>query len=139
MIISNRREAKQKFQLKINGLALERCSSYKYLGLFIDEGLNWKTHVNHVCQKISKACAIISKLRHCVDFNTLKMVYYALGYSYLRYCNVVWGNTSKNVLNPLSALRNRIIRIMTFAPFGRIDIHPILSSLEILDLKIFSL
>ena len=134
MIISNRREANQRFQIKINGHALERCSSYKYLGLFIDNGLNWKNHVNHVCQKISKACGIISKLRHCVDFNTLKTVYFALGYSYLRYCNIVWGNASKNVLKPLTVLQNRIIRIMTFAPFGRIDIDDLYSQVKLLDI-----
>ena len=90
--------------------------------------------MNHVCQKISKACGIISKLRHCVDFNTLKTVYFALGYSYLRYCNIVWGNASKNVLKPLTVLQNRIIRIMTFAPFGRIDIDDLYSQVKLLDI-----
>ena len=90
MIISKRKGIiKNSFRLKINGVSLERCSSYKYLGLFIDEELTWKNHVKHVCQKISKACGIISKIRHCVDLKTMKIIYYALAYSYLRYCNIV--------------------------------------------------
>ena len=45
MIISKRKGVNANFKLKINGLNLERCSSYKYLGLFIDEGLTWKNHI----------------------------------------------------------------------------------------------
>ena len=107
---------KFKFKLKISGTPLERCSSYKYLGLHFDENLNWKTHIDYVCKKISKICGIISKLRHSVDIEILKTVYYALGYTYLRYGNIVWGNAAKTVLKPLETLQNRIIRIMTFVP-----------------------
>ena len=120
--------------MKINGSLLERCSSYKYLGLNFDENLNWKTHVNNVCRKIAKMCGIMSKLRHCVNMDILKTVYYALGFSYLRYGNIIWGNASKAVLEPLATLQNRIIRIMTFAPFGRVDLDPVYRDLKILGL-----
>ena len=52
MIISRRRDSNQLFSLRINGVALERCSSYKYLGVFIDEALNWKPHINYVGQNV---------------------------------------------------------------------------------------
>ena len=135
MIISKRKGInKNLFKVKINSVPLERCSSYKYLGLFIDEGLTWKNHIKHVCQKLSKACGIISKIRHCVDIKTMKTIYYALGYSYLRYCNIVWGNASKSILKPLLTTQNRILRIMTFAPFGRIDIDNLYAKLKLLNL-----
>ena len=79
-------------------------------------------------------CGIISKLRHCVDIETLKTVYYALGYSYLRYGNIVWGNAVETTLKPLVNLQNRIIKIMTFAPFGRVDLEPVYLDLKILGL-----
>ena len=49
MIISKRKGGDLNYQLKINGVPLERCTSYKYLGLFIDDGLTWKYHIKHVC------------------------------------------------------------------------------------------
>ena len=125
---------KFKFKLKINGNFLERCSFYKYLGLNFDENLNWKIHIDYVSKKISKMCGIVSKLRHCVDIEILKTVYYALGYSYLRYGNIAWGNATKTTLEPLKKLQNRIIRIMTFAPFGRVDLEPVYLDLKILGL-----
>ena len=65
---------------------------------------------------------------------TMKTIYYALGYSYLRYCNIVWGNASKSTLKPLVVQQNRILRIMTFAPFGRIDIDDLYFKLQLLGL-----
>ena len=132
--ITYKRLRDRAFNLKINGTPLERCSSYKYLGLHFDDKLDWKIHVDYVAKKVSKMCRIVSKLRHSVDINILKTVYYALGYSYLRYGNIVWGNAAKSVLEPLVTLQNRIIRIMTFAPFGRVDLEPVYRDLKILGL-----
>ena len=135
MIITNKRVSHKNFQLKINKTALEKCSSYKYLGLFFDKDLDWKTHVDYICKKLAKTCGIISKVRHCVDINTLKTIYYSLGYSYLRYGNIVWGNAANSVLEPLTTLQNRIIKIITFAPFGRVDLEPVYHDLKILGLS----
>ena len=39
--------------LKINGIHLNRCESFKCLGIYLDEHLNWNKHVNHICNKIN--------------------------------------------------------------------------------------
>ena len=88
------------------------------------------THIEYVRKKLSKTCGIILKLRHCVGIDILKTLYYALGYSYLRYGNIVWGNAVKTTLKTLVTRQNRIIKIMTFAPFGRADLHPIYEYLK---------
>ena len=59
---------------------------------------------------------------------------------YIRYGITTWGNASDTLINSLRVLNHRAARIMTFAPFGRIDISPLLNYLEILDIDdIFSL
>ena len=55
------------FSLKFNGKKMEQCSTYKYLGLHIDEKMNWKNHVKYLCEKLSKMCGIFAKLRHCCN------------------------------------------------------------------------
>ena len=91
-------------------------------------------------KKVSKACGALAKMRHCASVELLRDIYYALFYSYVRYGITIWGNASDSNLTPLQTLIHRAARIMTFAPYGRIDIFPLLSYLEILDLDdIFSL
>ena len=106
------------FVVKINKTTLGKCSSYKYLAVYINESLNWRSHINYLCEKIYKVCGIFAKLRHCVGFDILKMVYHALVASHLKYCNLIWGNASETALKPLSASQNQIIKITTLAPFS---------------------
>ena len=47
----------------------------KFLGLYIDEELFWKYHINHVIMKISKLTGIMAKARHYVTLKTLQNIY----------------------------------------------------------------
>ena len=42
--------------IKINGVAIEQVKSIKFLGLIINENLNWNEHKLHVKQKIQRSC-----------------------------------------------------------------------------------
>ena len=133
MIFSNKKKDVHELSVKINNKPLERCSSYKYLGIIIDEKLNWGKHLDYICKKVSKACGALAKIRHCASLDLQKEIYYALFYSYARYGISVRGNATPLTLTPLKVLNHRAARIMTFAPFGQIDLNPILRYLEILD------
>ena len=132
MIISKKKRDGN-FSVQINGLELEECESYKYLGIYIDKNLSWKAHVEHVGKKLSRACGALAKMLHYDSVDVLKNIYYALINSYVRYGLIVWGNTSFENLQPLRVLTNRAVRIMSFAPFGRLDIQPIYKHFNILD------
>ena len=136
MIVTNKKKPNERdFQVKINGKNLDKCSSYKYLGVHIDENLTWKPHINYLCEKITKVCGVLAKLRHCVGYDILKMVYHALVASHLQYCNLVWGNADESILKPLQTLQNRIVKIMTFAPFSAHNVKHIFDDLELLDIS----
>ena len=134
MIISKKKNLPS-LNIKINEKNLDDCDSYKYLGVYIDKNLSWRPHVDYLCKKISKACGALAKLRHCVGIDTLKTIYYALVNSYLRYGLLAWGSASSSVLQPLNVLNNKVLRIMTFAPLGRLDTSIIYDHLQILNLE----
>ena len=72
-------------------------------------------------------------MRHYVSVQVLKNIYYALINSYLRYGLMAWGNASTDVLQPLTVITNRAVRIMSFAPLGRIDTQPIFKHFQLLN------
>ena len=121
------------FSVKIDDNSLESCASYKYLGVVIDNKLNWGPHIEHTAPKIAKACGALARLRNCTNTDVLKNVFHALIHSYLRYGILIWGNASQSVLSPLQILLNKAVRIMTFAPYGNIDLNPAYDYLKILD------
>ena len=70
----------------------------------------------------------------------MREIYHALVHSHLRYGVTAWGNASKTTIQPLITMINRAIRIMSFAPFGRIDLKPIYNEFRLLNLdQIFTL
>ena len=116
-MIFSRKKSKFNFQLHCGGSRLERVASTKYLGVIVDDKLNWSAHINYIHSKLSRASYILSKLRHYVDLNTLKMIYYSLAYPHLSYCITAWGGASKSLIHPLITLQNKIVRIITFSDF----------------------
>ena len=137
MLLSNKRNVnKDNFKLALkNKKSFERCSSYKYLGVYFDDKLDWKTHVKYVCEKIGKTCGFLSKLRYCANISLLKTVYHAMVQSHLQYCNVAWGDASQANIQPLIAMQNRVIRILNFAPFLSHNIQQYYENLGVMNLK----
>ena len=80
-----------------------------------------------------KGAAIISKIRHFTNLNSLKLIYYALVYPYLIYGNLIWGYTYKTLIKKLMNIQKKILRLMTFKSYFD-SCEPIFNNLQILDL-----
>ena len=136
MLVSNKKKSTlNEFRVNIMNHPLDQCNHYKYLGVIIDKNLTWKAHVEYVASKVSKVCGSLAKLRHSVNTKILIEIYHAIVHSYVRYGILTWGNASDTALNLLQVILNRAVRIITFAPFGRIDVSTIFKELGILDAK----
>ena len=90
--------------VSIDGQLLERVEYTKFLGVYIDEKLTWKKHIEHVASKISKGLGAMGRIRNIVPSKSLLMLYHALVYPYLTYCNIVWGTACASVLAKLVSL-----------------------------------
>ena len=95
---------------------MSRVHQAKYLGVIIDDRLNWKPHVAMVRSKMAKGCWAISRLRKFVSSNVLIKVYYGLVYSHIIYCISCWGWIAKCNLNSLTVLQKRAVRIISRVP-----------------------
>ena len=62
-----------------------------YLGVFIDENLNWNTDINNISTTVIKDNAMLSKLWHFVNKDIFLSVYYAIFHLHLAYLCLVWG------------------------------------------------
>ena len=68
--------------------------------------LNWK---------LGTAVGMLCKIRHYVNFDTLKMVYYRIFASILNYGSFIWGKHSR-IVNWLQTIQNKAIQNMIFIP-----------------------
>ena len=93
--------------LIINQFQIERVNKIKFLGIFIDEKLNWKSHVTYVQNKVAKIIGIFNKVKFILNTTTLFKLYNALILPFLSYCCEVWGNTYKSTLSHLFVLQKK--------------------------------
>ncbi len=72
--------------LKIENTIVERVYEFNFLGLIMNENLNWKSHVNKIAKKNSKSMGILNKLKHFLPLNAKVLIYNSLILSYLNFC-----------------------------------------------------
>lgn len=100
--------------ISINGMEITRSNTSKFLGVIIDENLNWKYHLLHVRNKISKNIGILYKLRHLVDEKSLTQLYFSFINSYINYGNCAWASTNKTRLKPIYIKQKQAARAIYF-------------------------
>ena len=63
--------------LKIDNDPIEQVSSYKYLGIYIDNRLNYKTHVSQLGNKLSSLQGVSFKLGRMFDLISARSFYFS--------------------------------------------------------------
>ena len=71
--------------LKVNDEKLMRVTETKFLGVIVDQNLNWRSHIDFIALKISRSLAILSKLKHLLSNKILLTLYYTLIFPHLSY------------------------------------------------------
>ena len=99
---------------RISGQKIKIACKTKYLGLLLDENLNFKSHIDSLKIKLRRANCLLSKTRHYVSKDLLRTIYHALFDSHLRYSCQIWGQCQTQSLHNLEVLQNKALRILNF-------------------------
>ena len=119
-------------QIILENNVLEQVAKTKFLGVYIDQHLEWKTHVNFIAAKISKSVGLLYKAKYYLPSNSLLTLYYALIYPYLTYCNLIWASTYVTNLQRIYLLQKRAVRAISKADY-KASSKPLFSNWKILD------
>ena len=126
-------------QIIIENNVLEQVDNTKFLGVYIDQHLTWKTDVNFIAAKISKSVGLLYKAKYYLPSTSLLTLYYALIYPYLTYCNLIWASTYVTNLQRIYLLQKRAVRAISEADY-KASSKPLFANLKILDVfSIYSL
>ncbi len=80
---------------------IKQVKNTTFLEVIVNEFLTWSDHLDLTTKNIIKCAAIISRIRHFTNLNSLKLIYYELVYPYLAYGNLIWGNTYRSCIKKL--------------------------------------
>ena len=84
------------------------------LGVVLDTGLNWSSHIDSVCSKMGSQIFVLRQLRPYLDSGVLRMVYFSIIHSHLTYAVTLWGNCTSACR--VFRLQKTAVRILDGAP-----------------------
>jgi len=127
-----RYKSRERVTLKLHHSKLFESSKVKYLGIILDNKLNWKNHIIELSKKLSRAVGLIHKIKKYCPSTVLRSLYFSLFNCHLSYGLIVWGNANNLYLDKIRSLQRRALKLISTIEDIDIDkIH--------LNSKIFSL
>ena len=100
--------------LIINDTIIERVTEFNFLGLTINEFMNWNYHASKISNKISRTLGVMNRLKRYLPLSAMKRMYCSLILSHLQFAITSSGFEWKR----LSKLQKRAIRIMTNSKYN---------------------
>ena len=81
---------KKTINLMIDNCIIKPSNHTKFLGVILDDKLEWTQHVKNVLTKMKQNSSLMRLSRNLLSKHGLKTVYYAHIYSHMTYCISVW-------------------------------------------------
>ena len=101
-----RKKLDTEIKTKLNRKRLYPSQFVRYLGIKVDQNLNWKDDINGIAVKLNRANALLFKIRNFVNITILKTIYFAIFDSHINYANLVWAQNS-NAMSRILTLQKR--------------------------------
>lgn len=98
--------------IECNCQCIKQVTQTKYLGVIIDNKMQWHHHVDKINKKMRYLNLTFYKLRYILKRQLLKTVYFALAQSVIQYAIIVWGGIFKTTISPLMRSQNILLRII---------------------------
>ena len=96
--------------ISLDNNIITNVTETKYLGLIIDNKLNWHQHIHKIKNKITPIIFTLFKLKHFLHPKAKLDIYNAHIVSHLQYLNPIWNTANITKLNELKVLQNKAIK-----------------------------
>ena len=115
---------------------IEVKKSFRYLGIVVDNQLNFSEHVTQVTKKLTQFCGIFYRLRKALSSNQMVKAFKCYVKPVIQYGILVYGCASKTLMNKIDALCRRLLRIIFYkkkfeSVQTEIDKHKLYSAKEL--------
>lgn len=118
MTLQQRNSEQQNITVQINNTKLKKLQKTKYLGLIVDDKLNWDSHIEHIIK--NKLVPMIGVLYRCSNFLNNKnrnLIYNAYILSNLQYLIKIWGSCNSTNFQKAQVLLNKAVKILYQLPY----------------------
>ena len=92
--------------------------SVRFLGIWIDDLLSFSGHIDKLKAKLNSALYALSTCNKIVPLKIRKTIYSSLFESHLRFGSIIFGAASKKLLEPISVIQRKALRLVARASYN---------------------
>ena len=93
---------------------LPYSNACKYLGVYVDNTLRFREHIDYVVEKLNKFCGLIYRVNHMYTQKCLLMFYNSFAKYRICYGLLIYGSVAKTNLSKIEKEQRRIFRAIFF-------------------------
>ena len=134
LVVSNRITSNDNISIRVIDSVITPTNCCKYLGVHLDNRMNFSNHIKYINGKISRHTGILYKIRENLPLKARLDYYYAHIFPYLSYNIIIWGSAFTTHLNQLIIQQKRTIRTIANVGF-RDHTEPLFKRFKLLKLK----
>ena len=104
----------KEFYLQLDNQTIINSPESKFLGITLDQHLNWSSHVNQLILKLNKTLNLLKLSRNMMTQASKFLVYCSHLESHIHYGILLWGNgASISQLNKIQKIQNKALQYVT--------------------------
>ena len=98
--------------IEFNNKSIKRAKSIKYLGITLDEFLDWNEHIKNVKKSLNSLFSVFYNIKRYLTIEHIRVIYYAMIYSRIKYGICAYGFTNKDKLDKVQVLQNKLLKVI---------------------------
>ena len=103
-----------KICLNINKVTLQNQKVTKFLGMWLDDQLSWKNHIQKLLLKLNRNSNLLKYNQHLIPQATKRLIYHAHIGSHIQYGLLLWGNNAqKEYIRKLQKIQAKCLGYIT--------------------------
>ena len=113
LLFSPKSGKQRNFKIHINQVTVKPVKETKFLGVILDNEMNWTTHVKSLLTKMKRNYILMCRGKNLLPSHNLKLLYYGHIYSHISYCIAIWGSmTNESLLAKIRVEQNKCVKLL---------------------------
>ena len=117
-------------EILIDNVPIQCVESFNLLGIYLDEHMSWKHHINSISNQISRSVDILNRLKYILPTHVKLMIYNALILSRINYGILLCGYNSEIIFK----LQKKAMRIISLQKYNAHS-EPLFKTLQLLNVN----
>ena len=109
-MIFSRRKLGHNLNVVIEGTEIQRTSEARFLGVLVDDKLNWSHHIKTLKSKMSRYVGIMYRVKSLLPIQARLQIFHSFVQSHINFCSLVWGFSAKSNIDSLFVCQKKALR-----------------------------